>query len=115
MPPKENDALTEEQAELIRRWIDAGAPWPDEAARHAYREAEWAVGSTEDGVIIPTSGGLSEQWTYRRYRPEAIWSFRPVVKPDLGPATAGNPVDHFIRARLVAAEVAPATRAGPAR
>ncbi len=32
MPPKENDRLTKEQIELVRAWIDAGAPWPDEVS-----------------------------------------------------------------------------------
>ena len=43
MPPKENDRLTKEQIELMRAWIDAGAPWPSEAEQKKLREAEWAV------------------------------------------------------------------------
>src|SRR5205814_3670934 len=29
MPPKENDKLSEAETDMIRRWIAAGAPWPD--------------------------------------------------------------------------------------
>lgn len=69
MPPKENDRLTKEQIEMVRAWIDAGAPWPDETAQQRFRGAEWAIESTPDGVIIKTSGGLADAWTYRRYKP----------------------------------------------
>src|SRR5262245_61562880 len=31
-PPKEKDPLGDEQVAIIRRWIDAGAPVPDDAA-----------------------------------------------------------------------------------
>ena len=41
MPPKENDRLKKEETELIRKWIAAGAPWPDEAARNRIRKQEW--------------------------------------------------------------------------
>src|SRR5437016_11399794 len=29
MPPKENDKLSADEVELVRRWIAAGAPWPE--------------------------------------------------------------------------------------
>ncbi|MFZ9838364.1 MAG: PSD1 and planctomycete cytochrome C domain-containing protein [Opitutaceae bacterium] len=112
MPPKENDRLTPAQIELVRAWIEAGAPWPgaDEQKRH--RAAERLVAQTADGVIIPTSGGLAEDWTYRRYKPEDVWAFQPVRKPAV-PAEAPHPVDAFVRANLAAAKVAPAPQADP--
>ncbi|MDA1231479.1 MAG: hypothetical protein O2856_11945 [Planctomycetota bacterium] len=33
MPPKENDRLTVEQIAIVRRWIEGGAPWPDDATQ----------------------------------------------------------------------------------
>ena len=36
MPPKENDRLTEKEIAIISRWVDLGAPWPDEATQKKY-------------------------------------------------------------------------------
>ena len=98
MPPKENDRLTAEQVELVRAWIEAGAPWPSETAQKKLREAEWTVVSNDDGVIVKTSGGLADEWTYRRYQPEDLWAFQPVKKPDS--PSAVSPIDHFIGLKL---------------
>jgi mono/diheme cytochrome c family protein len=115
MPPKENDRLTPAQIEIVRKWIDAGAPWPGEAEQKKHREAEWAVASNADGVIVKTSGGLSNDWTYRRYHPEDLWAYQPVKQPAVPAANAseGNPVDAFIRAKLATVKVAPAPEADP--
>ncbi|MCB1204195.1 MAG: PSD1 domain-containing protein [Verrucomicrobiae bacterium] len=108
MPPKENDRLTAEQVDLLRRWIDAGAPWPDEAAQKRHREEAWSVKETDEGVILKTSGGLADEWTYRRYQPEDVWAFRPVQKPQEGAS-----IDAFIRAKLSEAGFDPAPEAEP--
>ncbi len=118
MPPKENDRLSPEQVELVRSWIEAGAPWPDEAAQRRYREAEWAVEETEDGVIVATSGGLADDWTYRRYKPEDLWAFRPVRPtvadgPSPPPDPGANPIDTLHAAQLAAAGAGPAPEAEP--
>ena len=67
---------------------------------------------TVDGVLVKTSGGLSDQWTYRRYQPEDVWAFRPVKRPAL-PATVSNPVDHFVQAKLAKAGATLAPQADP--
>lgn len=72
MPPKENDRLTEEQIWIIRDWINGGAPWPNEE-----RIAQ-IVEKFAEGVIVETSGGLSEDWTNRRYKRENLWAYQPV-------------------------------------
>ena len=113
MPPKENDRLTPEQIALVKAWIDAGAPWPNEAEQKKLREADWAIASTADGVIVKTSGGLADAWTYRRYKPEDLWGFQPVKKPELKDATSTHPVDHFIGAKLAASGRKPAPQADP--
>ncbi|MDA1233091.1 MAG: hypothetical protein O2856_20190, partial [Planctomycetota bacterium] len=80
MPPKENDRLTAAQIELVKEWVAAGGPWPSEAEQQGYREAERAIELNDDGMLMKTSGGLSDEWTFRRYRPEDLWAFRQVKR-----------------------------------
>ncbi len=116
MPPKENDRLTEAETESIRRWIEAGALWPDEATQRKIREAERAVELNEDGRIVRTSGGTSAEWTNRRYQPEDLWAFQKVrTKVELQAAgmTTTEAIDHFIGRRLREADIEPAGPAAP--
>ena len=83
MPPKENDRLTAEQIRDLEDWINAGAPWPDEEKQSAILLAESKKAVTDEGVIIQTSGGLGDDWTFRRYKPEDVWAFQPVVRPEV--------------------------------
>ncbi|HEY1172445.1 MAG TPA: PSD1 and planctomycete cytochrome C domain-containing protein [Verrucomicrobiae bacterium] len=99
MPPKENDKLTPEQLAYLKEWIVAGAPWPEQS-RWAELEKKgadkWAAA---DGVPVKTSGGLSEDWTNRRYKPENLWAYQPLKKPAV-PAHSKNPVDAFLAAKM---------------
>jgi mono/diheme cytochrome c family protein len=113
MPPKENDRLKPEQIELVKAWINAGAPWPTDAEQKKHREEEWSITETKDGVIWKSSGGLADAWTYRRYKPEDVWAFRPVTKPPVDAAAASEPVDHFVSEKLSAAGHKPAPQADP--
>ena len=74
MPPKdEGNPLSREQVSLLKRWIDAGAPWPDELAGDA--------------------DGLSTDH----------WSFQPItsVTPPVNGNTLGrNAIDAFVFRRL---------------
>jgi len=110
MPPKRNDRLTSRQIEHLRRWIAAGAPWPDPQTRAHILRRERSTIETEDGVLVPTSGGLSDDWTYRRYAKKAIWAFRPVTSPEV-PDSAPHPVDAFVARKLSAANLSPAPQA----
>ena len=95
MPPKEADKLTEQQTWLIRDWINAGAPWPSEADEAIIRE------KYAEGVVVQTSGGLDDDWTYRRYKEENLWAYQPVANPS--PPTKSkrvHPVDAFINKKL---------------
>jgi len=95
MPPKEADKLTEEQTWLIRDWIDAGAPWPSDEDQ-AIITKKYA-----EGVIVQTSGGLDDDWTYRRYEEQNLWAYQPVADP--APPTKFkkvHPVDAFINKKL---------------
>lgn len=113
MPPKENDRLTDKQVAIIEKWIAHGAVWPSKAAQMAYREEEWTNLHNEDGMIVKTSGGRSDEWTYRRYQPEDIWAFQPVKKPEIPEGFQGNPVDYFISSKLAEAGYAPAPPTDP--
>lgn len=106
MPPKENDKLTPEQIGYIREWITAGAVWPD-ADRLKELAKRVPANTSEDGVAVRTSGGLSGEWTSRKYKPEHLWAYQALTKPQ--PPAPGNPIDAFIAARVPAGlPVAPA-------
>ncbi len=112
MPPKENDALSTAQRTYLRDWIAAGAPWPD-AARTKELLAQKDKWSAEDGIEVATSGGLSDDWTHRKYKPENLWAYQPLKKPtvpggDSNQYTSPNPIDAFIHAKLAVAKLAPA-------
>ena len=106
MPPKKNDRLNSTQIELIRQWIAAGAPWVDEPTKVA-PAGNW---SDADGIVVKTSGGLSPEWTNRRYKPSNIWEYQPIKRPDvpkpaIDATRVKNPIDAFIQARLAKAGV----------
>ncbi len=111
MPPKENDRLTQEQAWKVRDWIDAGAPWPDEQTQAKYAAESLAQESTVEGARVSTSGGQSDDWTNRRYKPGDLWGFQPLRRVTPPSSDAANPVDAFHQARLRAAGLAPAPAA----
>jgi len=73
MPPKESDKLTNEETSWIRQWIDYGAPWPSDK-RIAEIQGKYAKGEQ-----VVTSKALSEDWQNRRYEPEKLWAYRPII------------------------------------
>jgi mono/diheme cytochrome c family protein len=105
MPPKEAERLTQEQQWWIRDWITAGAPWPDEN-RVAEIQNKYA-----EGVIVETSGGLSDDWTNRRYKPEHLWAYRPLDVEEV--PEESHPVDWFVDRKLKEAGLTPAPAAQP--
>lgn len=116
MPPKENDRLTAEQVELFRAWIKAGAPWPDEQTQQRYREEEAQRRITNDGMMVTTSGGTSEEWSNRRYQPDDLWAFAPVkplgeVLPNDVPTERA--IDYFVEKQLEELGLEPALPAEP--
>jgi mono/diheme cytochrome c family protein len=113
MPPKENDALSSEQVELVRNWISAGAKWPDPALDGSARQ--WL--DAAQGIEVATSGGRSPEWTQRKYQPADLWGYRAIARPTVpvvgvdrrsNAAAAIHPIDAFIQARLAAGGFTPA-------
>ncbi len=104
MPPKENDKLAAEEVELIRRWVAAGAPWPEKTATPVTpNPKEWI--DSPDGITIATSGGRAPEWTNRKYKPEDVWAYRPIQRPAVpakGPdgSATKNPIDSFLQQKL---------------
>lgn len=101
MPPKEAEALTDEQIGWLEQWIASGAPWPSQQRIDEILKANSDKWSSEDGITVKTSGGQSPDWTHRRYRVDGLWAYQPVKKP-APPAGQGNPIDAFLAAKLPA-------------
>jgi len=110
MPPKEADKLYAEALEWIEAWITGGAPWPDEARVKEIAEINGAAWADEDGIMVKTLGGLSPDWTKRRYRAEGLWGYAPVRKPEVRHPPGGSPIDALVAARMPE-DVTPATAA----
>lgn len=114
MPPKENDRLTEEQTWWFRDWINAGAPWPStDRMEWIQRQAREEAG---DQTTVPTSGGLSEEWSNRFYKRADLWAYQPVVDHPVPTASDGEVesaggLDAFIETRLRDLRLPPAPRA----
>lgn len=111
MPPKENDRLSADEIDLIRQWIDAGAPWPDAEKRQLLRSTTkdtWLEGGK---VSVPTSGGLSAEWTNRKYLKEDLWAYQVLTKPEV-PEAVDHPIDWFLASRMAAIGVESAPAAG---
>ncbi|QDT31701.1 PSD1 and planctomycete cytochrome C domain-containing protein [Thalassoglobus polymorphus] len=102
MPPKENDALTKQQVAAIKTWIERGAVWPSEKRIVEIRKEYQSQWDAEDGIPIQTSGGLSDDWTNRRYETENLWAYQPLwADPDgVLKAAQENSIDVLINNRL---------------
>lgn len=99
MPPKEQDRLSAAEIATIEAWIAEGAVWPDDQQQLAIRRATWQLPANDEGIVVKTSGGLSEEWTYRRYQPEEIWAYLPLPEIEFE-AGGRNPIDAIIERRL---------------
>ena len=93
MPPK--GKLADEEIAALTRWIELGLPWPD------------------DGSAKPAQPMTGDE-LYRHAR-ENLWSLQPVRQPELPPVNDKSwprrSIDHFILAKLEAAQLTPAPEA----
>ena len=113
MPPKENDRLSEQQIADLEKWINDGAPWPNSDRMQEIRLAERDIEINEEGMLFKSSGGLADEWTYRRYKPEDMWAFMPVEKPATPSlkSKSDNPIDAFVGTKLKESGFKPAPQA----
>jgi mono/diheme cytochrome c family protein len=106
MPPKEADKLSDEQVAWVRDWIQGGGPWPSDARIAEIAKSSADKWSAEDGIEVKTSGGLSGDWTHRKYKPHGLWAYQAVKKPAVA-AKGSAAIDALIAAK-VPAGLAPA-------
>ena len=117
MPPKENDRLSEEQVAVLKTWIKDGAVWPDKLPQLKHTGNDWNQTDADGTISVRTSGGLSDDWTYRRYDPVDLWAYRPIEKQNIPwkalPASlkSNNPIDAFIYEGYNARKLKPAEQA----
>lgn len=88
MPPEGKSPLTEEQIELLRNWIDQGAPWPDDA-----------------DVVDPKLDRAKNHWAFRR-----LQQVDPPARARDDDWSKG-PVDLFVSRRLRDAGLRPSQAA----
>ena len=104
MPPKEADKLSAEQRKWMRDWIIGGAAWPNAERIKVITAANANKWAATDGAIVKTSGGLSDEWTNRRYKSEGLWAYQPLSRPAIprSPETANgtHPIDYLISIKM---------------
>ena len=88
--PLGGEALPAAQVELIRKWIDQGAVWP---------ESDAAAGRRSDGA-----NELPKHWAYAK-------PVRPALPPVKNAAWVRNAIDAFVLARLEKEGLSPAAEA----
>jgi mono/diheme cytochrome c family protein len=81
--PLNREALSAAQIELLKRWIDEGAQWPDSAS---------------------VEGGIKKHWAY-------IAPVRPALPAVKNKAWVRNPIDAFVLAKLEKENLQPAPEA----
>ena len=101
--PMQGDALTGDEAALVKRWIEMGAPWPEDAAAQDAEKAKQgrvaALKKLEDRRVVTEKD--REWWAFRR----PVRAPAPAVK---NTALIWNPVDAFVVAALEAKGLHPA-------
>lgn len=87
MPPNDKDKLFSEEIEVLARWVDQGAPWP------------------EDGQSVTDVANATKHWAFQPVRKVEP----PQVKDTSWPH---GPIDRFVLAKLEKKLLAPARDAG---
>ena len=109
MPPKESEKLSEAQLVWVHDWIESGAKWPSKQLQNSIEKQYQAAWSVEDGIAIQTSGGLSPDWTNRKYDAAGLWAYQPVESSEIS-ARSKSAIDVLIEEKIPAG-LSVATRA----
>ncbi|NND33831.1 MAG: DUF1549 domain-containing protein, partial [Saprospiraceae bacterium] len=100
MPPKERDALTEEEVQVFYHWIVAGAPWPNDLEQKQIAAAGGPRSTTR--MKVQTSGGQTTHWEERYYRTDDLWAYRKPHHSDIpGQFPDKHPIDAFVEHKLL--------------
>ncbi len=101
--PMQGDPLTDDESALVKRWIEMGAPWPDDAAAQNIEKAKLdrvaALKKLEDRRVITEKD--REWWAFRKPVPPPV----PTVKSS---AMVANPIDAFVLAKIESKGLQPA-------
>jgi len=88
----------------MRNWLRVWLTW---TAMSLLAGGSEGIFQDEQGVTVATSGGLTPEWTNRKYKREGLWAYQPVKKPELA-AKGSAAIDELIAARIpVGLSVAP--------
>ena len=110
MPPKKSNKprLTAAEMETLRAWIDAGPSWPDEfAGAKGEGKPHWSLTPLwKPKVPVFTRSVISKQSKSTNPAPDAgaLNTGSPIID-------YSNPIDAFVRAKLVEKKLAPAPEA----
>lgn len=96
MPPKESEQLSSQQLDWMKEWLLDGAVWPNSDRIAEIENANLSTWESEDGVLVPTSGGLDQGWTNRRYPPENLWAYQPLK--NVAVEAGVHPIDYLLSA-----------------
>jgi len=111
MPPREREALTEEEIQVIYSWIVTGAPWPNEARQ---KELTALVSARKSRIAFDHLGGQSDAWNNRTYRDGDLWAYQPLVRPEIPEGYQDlHPIDAFIQKELDGVQLSTAPLAEP--
>ena len=96
MPPKSSEKLSPEEIEYLAKWIDGGAPWPDEEAKKLILDdPKW---KSKGKISLAMEGALTEGWSNRNYRLQDLWAYRPISKIQLPPGV--QPIDYLVNDQM---------------
>ncbi|MBN8628178.1 MAG: PSD1 domain-containing protein [Planctomycetes bacterium] len=121
MPPDESEALSKDEVEAVRAWIAEGAPWvdlPKAALPAVAAPSAWNPTAAADGFAVATSGGLSPEWTHRKYTAADVWAYLPVRRYPVPKRTDSSgkqlhAIDAFLQEKLAEKDLKPAPPAEP--
>lgn len=88
MPPKQ--PLTQSEVTVLKRWLQAGAPWPESGDAHTALSPD--IGSALEDPRNP----IHQLFGGDRL---TLWSLRP-PQPAEAPGNSGHPIDRILRTEL---------------